>query len=143
MFFVILASAPLGRLLARVLPDYTVPLGRFSFSLNPGPFSIKEHAIVGIAANAGSQGQWASKYRQHTRSTVKSDSQPVPYSLSAYKCRLVQRHHHASGDSTLLWLGKTVQRVENMTLTVRQGASLLGFAFAAMGMSSSFHQILV
>ncbi|OHF00492.1 OPT oligopeptide transporter [Colletotrichum orchidophilum] len=59
VFFVILASAPLGRLLARTLPDYTVPLGRFSFSLNPGPFSIKEHAIIGIAANAGSQGQWA------------------------------------------------------------------------------------
>ncbi|TDZ18212.1 Oligopeptide transporter 2 [Colletotrichum orbiculare MAFF 240422] len=59
VFFVILASAPLGRLLARVLPDYTVRLGRFSFSLNPGPFSIKEHAIIGIAANAGSQGQWA------------------------------------------------------------------------------------
>ncbi|KAH8586419.1 OPT oligopeptide transporter [Bisporella sp. PMI_857] len=59
VFFVILASAPLGRILARVLPAYTVPLGRFSFSLNPGPFSIKEHAIIGIAANAGSQGQWA------------------------------------------------------------------------------------
>ncbi|KAH6887606.1 OPT oligopeptide transporter [Thelonectria olida] len=59
VFFVILASAPLGRVLARCLPNYTVPLGRFSFSLNPGPFSIKEHAIIGIAANAGSQGQWA------------------------------------------------------------------------------------
>ncbi|KAF7536567.1 hypothetical protein G7054_g4406 [Neopestalotiopsis clavispora] len=59
VFFVILASATLGRLLARLLPNYTVPLGRWSFSLNPGPFSIKEHAIIGIAANAGSQGQWA------------------------------------------------------------------------------------
>ncbi|KAI0156292.1 OPT oligopeptide transporter [Pestalotiopsis sp. NC0098] len=59
VFFVILASAPLGRLLARILPDCTVPLGRWSFSLNPGPFSVKEHAIIGIAANAGSQGQWA------------------------------------------------------------------------------------
>ncbi|KAL2854567.1 OPT oligopeptide transporter protein-domain-containing protein [Aspergillus pseudodeflectus] len=59
VFFVILASDPLGRLLARFLPHYKVPLGRFSFSLNPGPWSIKEHAIVGIAANAGSQGQWA------------------------------------------------------------------------------------
>ncbi|KAH8885598.1 OPT oligopeptide transporter [Thozetella sp. PMI_491] len=60
VFFVILASAPLGRLLARVLPDYKVPLGQWSFSLNPGPFSVKEHAIIGIAANAGSRGQWAS-----------------------------------------------------------------------------------
>lgn len=47
--------------MARILPAYRVPLGRFSFSLNPGPWSTKEHAIVGIAANAGSQGQWASK----------------------------------------------------------------------------------
>lgn len=61
VFFVILVSQPLGRLLARVLPDYTVPLGRYSFTLNPGPFSIKEHAIIGIAANSGSQGQWASE----------------------------------------------------------------------------------
>lgn len=61
MFFVILASDPLGRFLARVLPDYRVPLGRFSFSLNPGPWSTKEQAIVGLAANSGSQGQWASK----------------------------------------------------------------------------------
>ncbi|KAL5002852.1 OPT oligopeptide transporter protein-domain-containing protein [Aspergillus recurvatus] len=59
VFFVILASDPLGRFLARILPTYNVPLGRFSFSLNPGPWSPKEHAIVGIAANAGSQGQWA------------------------------------------------------------------------------------
>ncbi|KAL2801979.1 OPT oligopeptide transporter protein-domain-containing protein [Aspergillus granulosus] len=43
VFFVILASDPLGRLLARFLPNYRVPLGRFSFSLNPGPC----------------QGQWA------------------------------------------------------------------------------------
>lgn len=61
VFFVILASDPLGRFLARILPAYKVPLGGFSFSLNPGPWSTKEHAIVGIAANAGSQGQWASK----------------------------------------------------------------------------------
>ncbi|ROW09525.1 hypothetical protein VMCG_02611 [Cytospora schulzeri] len=67
VFFVILVSQPLGRLLARVLPDYTVPLGRFSFSLNPGPFSIKEHAIIGIAANSGSQGQWASTSELHSK----------------------------------------------------------------------------
>ncbi|KAK9851584.1 hypothetical protein MYU51_009473 [Penicillium brevicompactum] len=59
VFFVILASDPLGRFLARTLPDYRLPLGRFSFSLNPGPWSTKEHAIVGLAANSGSQGQWA------------------------------------------------------------------------------------
>ncbi|KAJ7735539.1 OPT oligopeptide transporter [Mycena maculata] len=59
VFFIILVSDPMGRSMARVLPNYTVPLGRFSFSLNPGPWSTKEHALVGIAANAGSQGQWS------------------------------------------------------------------------------------
>ncbi|KAF7326167.1 putative plant-like oligopeptide transporter [Mycena kentingensis (nom. inval.)] len=59
VFFVILTADPLGRFLARVLPEWTIPLGRLSFSLNPGPWSTKEHAIVGIAANAGSKGEWA------------------------------------------------------------------------------------
>ncbi|KAH0443797.1 OPT oligopeptide transporter [Colletotrichum camelliae] len=96
VFFVILASAPLGRLLARVLPAYTVPLGRFSFSLNPGPFSIKEHAIIGIAANAGSQGQWATY---------------LPTNAALY-------------------YGITINPA--IALFFGWGASLLGFAFAAM-----------
>ncbi|KAJ7443213.1 OPT oligopeptide transporter [Mycena galericulata] len=59
VFFVILVSDPMERIMARVLPDYTVPLGRFSFSLNGSPWSVKEYALIGTAANAGSQGQWA------------------------------------------------------------------------------------
>ncbi|OLN98074.1 Oligopeptide transporter 2-like protein 2 [Colletotrichum chlorophyti] len=96
VFFVILASAPLGRLLARALPDYRVPFGRFSFSLNPGPFSIKEHAIIGIAANAGSQGQWATF---------------LPTNAALY-------YGITMNPAVALFFG--------------WGASLLGFAFAAM-----------
>jgi hypothetical protein len=59
VFFVILASQPLGRLMARVLPDKTVPFWRWSFSLNPGTFTVKEHVMIGIIANAGTQGQWS------------------------------------------------------------------------------------
>ncbi|KAJ6543267.1 OPT oligopeptide transporter [Mycena vulgaris] len=33
VFFVILVSDPLGRFMARTVPEYTVPLGRFAFSL--------------------------------------------------------------------------------------------------------------
>ncbi|KAJ4389340.1 hypothetical protein N0V93_006807 [Gnomoniopsis smithogilvyi] len=96
VFFVILVSQPLGRLLARILPDYTVPLGRFSFSLNPGPFSIKEHAIIGIAANSGSQGQWATY---------------LPTNAALY-------------------YGITINPA--LALFFGWGASLLGFAYAAM-----------
>ncbi|KAJ1268282.1 hypothetical protein BS78_07G123400 [Paspalum vaginatum] len=52
-----IAALPIGRLMASTLPErpIRVPLtgGRLSFSLNPGPFSLKEHCLVTIFAGAG------------------------------------------------------------------------------------------
>ncbi|KAJ7635835.1 OPT oligopeptide transporter [Mycena polygramma] len=59
VFFIVLVSWPLGKTMEHIVPAYRVPLGRFSFSLNPGPFSAKEHVLMGIAGNAGSNGNWA------------------------------------------------------------------------------------
>ncbi|KAF8981947.1 hypothetical protein BGZ52_002332 [Haplosporangium bisporale] len=52
---VALVSLPLGHLMARVLPTTQFSLFGRSFSLNPGPFSIKEHVLIGTmtAANTG------------------------------------------------------------------------------------------
>jgi OPT family oligopeptide transporter len=51
------ASLPLGHFLARVLPTrkFKAPalLGRGEWSLNPGPFNMKEHVLISIFANAG------------------------------------------------------------------------------------------
>ncbi|XP_049375723.1 oligopeptide transporter 4-like [Solanum verrucosum] len=50
------ASLPLGKLLAKVLPTRKFHLPGFGlseFSLNPGPFSMKEHVLISIFANAG------------------------------------------------------------------------------------------
>ena len=45
---------PLGHLLARVLPRRTLrPVRGVEFSLNPGPFTVTEHVIICIFANAG------------------------------------------------------------------------------------------
>ncbi|RLM80025.1 oligopeptide transporter 4-like [Panicum miliaceum] len=45
---------PLGHFLARVLPRRTLrPAPGVEFSLNPGPFTVKEHVIICIFANAG------------------------------------------------------------------------------------------
>ncbi|OCF33178.1 OPT family small oligopeptide transporter [Kwoniella heveanensis BCC8398] len=41
---------PIGRAWEK-LPQWVVPLGPFSFYLNPGRFSIKEHALVAICVN--------------------------------------------------------------------------------------------
>ncbi|KAG0290125.1 OPT super, partial [Linnemannia gamsii] len=49
MFFVQIVSYWLGNLMARTLPHKDVSLcGLFKFSLNPGPFSIKEHVLIVI-----------------------------------------------------------------------------------------------
>ncbi|KAF9314644.1 hypothetical protein BGZ91_005954 [Linnemannia elongata] len=54
MFFVQIVSYWLGTLMARTLPTQDINLfGFFRFSLNPGPFSIKEHVLITISASAG------------------------------------------------------------------------------------------
>ena len=54
---VLVATLPAGRFMAAVLPEkkFRVPgLGSREFSLNPGPFNMKEHVLISIFANAGS-----------------------------------------------------------------------------------------
>lgn len=46
---------PAGKLMAATLPTrpIKIPGTKWSFSLNPGPFNIKEHCLITIFANAG------------------------------------------------------------------------------------------
>ncbi|KAK0588616.1 hypothetical protein LWI29_003229 [Acer saccharum] len=51
------ATLPIGHFLAAVLPEtqFRIPgCGSKMFSLNPGPFNMKEHVLISIFANAGS-----------------------------------------------------------------------------------------
>ncbi|CAK9152107.1 unnamed protein product [Ilex paraguariensis] len=51
------ATLPIGRFMAAVLPtaQFHLPgFGSRKFSLNPGPFNMKEHVLISIFANAGS-----------------------------------------------------------------------------------------
>lgn len=54
-------TLPLGKLMAATLPTrrFNVPLTRWSFTLNPGPFNLKEHVLITIFASAGSGGVYA------------------------------------------------------------------------------------
>ena len=51
-----LLSYPMGRAMASILPCRTFILfgGRWRFSFNPGPFSVKEHCVISIMANTAS-----------------------------------------------------------------------------------------
>ncbi|KAG0227826.1 hypothetical protein BGW42_002707 [Actinomortierella wolfii] len=48
-----LLAYPLGMMMARYLPTTTYSFFGYKFSLNPGPFNIKEHVLICIAANCG------------------------------------------------------------------------------------------
>ncbi|KAL1817652.1 hypothetical protein ACET3Z_020226 [Daucus carota] len=51
------ATLPIGRFMAAVIPmtQFRIPgFGSRVFSLNPGPFNMKEHVLITIFANAGS-----------------------------------------------------------------------------------------
>ncbi|KAF4355791.1 hypothetical protein F8388_011976 [Cannabis sativa] len=51
------AALPIGKFLAKALPNTrfrVLGLGERRFSLNPGPFNMKEHVLISIFANAGS-----------------------------------------------------------------------------------------
>lgn len=52
---------PIGKLMAATLPKKAirVPLTGWSFSLNPGPFNLKEHVLITIFANSGANGVYA------------------------------------------------------------------------------------
>ncbi|KAF9550275.1 hypothetical protein EC957_001182 [Mortierella hygrophila] len=59
IFFVNLVTFSLGKGMARILPSNKLTIGGYSMSLNPGPFNIKEHAMIGIAVSSGAGAAYA------------------------------------------------------------------------------------
>ena len=62
MISVQVVTLPIGRFMAKTLPTakFRVPgFGGREFSLNPGPFNVKEHVLISIFANVGSSTAYA------------------------------------------------------------------------------------
>lgn len=59
VFFVQLASYLLGTLMARTLPTTQYMAFGLHFTFNPGPFNIKEHMLIGVAAGTSSASAYA------------------------------------------------------------------------------------
>ncbi|TDL28758.1 OPT oligopeptide transporter [Rickenella mellea] len=55
----LLASLPLGKGMERVLPTHKFTFRGQTYSLNPGPFNIKEHALIAVMANVSVGGAYA------------------------------------------------------------------------------------
>ncbi|XP_022773786.1 oligopeptide transporter 6 [Durio zibethinus] len=63
-----IAVVPLGHLMARTLPSRVfLKNTRWEFTLNPGPFNMKEHVLITIFANSGA----GTVYATHILSAVK------------------------------------------------------------------------
>ncbi|KAK4489762.1 hypothetical protein RD792_000399 [Penstemon davidsonii] len=63
-----IAVVPLGHLMARTITKRAFFKGtRFEFTMNPGPFNMKEHVMITMLANAGA----GSVYATHILSSVK------------------------------------------------------------------------
>ncbi|XAR52176.1 hypothetical protein NMG60_11020106 [Bertholletia excelsa] len=63
-----IAVVPLGHLMARTITDRIFFKGtRWQFTLNPGPFNVKEHVLITIFASTGAGGVYAT----HILSAVK------------------------------------------------------------------------
>ncbi|RWR86505.1 oligopeptide transporter 1-like protein [Cinnamomum micranthum f. kanehirae] len=52
---------PIGKLMAATLPKKSIrfPMTKWSFTLNPGPFTMKEHVLITIFASSGSSSVYA------------------------------------------------------------------------------------
>lgn len=63
-----IAVVPLGHLMARTITDRVFFKGkRWEFTLNPGPFNVKEHVLITIFANSGA----GTVYATHVLTAVK------------------------------------------------------------------------
>lgn len=63
-----IAVVPLGHLMARTITNRTFFKGKkWEFTLNPGPFNIKEHVLITIFANSGA----GTVYATHVLTAVK------------------------------------------------------------------------
>ncbi|XP_010482752.1 PREDICTED: oligopeptide transporter 9 [Camelina sativa] len=63
-----IAVVPLGHLMAKVLPTRMFFEGsKWEFSMNPGPFNVKEHVLITIFANSGA----GTVYATHILSAIK------------------------------------------------------------------------
>ncbi|XP_057725512.1 oligopeptide transporter 1-like [Arachis stenosperma] len=56
-----IVAFPLGKFMAATLPTrhFHIPMTNWHFTLNPGPFTLKEHALITIFASAGASGVYA------------------------------------------------------------------------------------
>jgi len=113
---------PLGKFMAACLPSKTVRIMGWSFSLNPGPFNLKEHVLITIFANSGA----GTVYAIHVITAVRvfyGKNITFFVSLLVVLTTQVLRHGHARPASRVAARAKRLAFVSFVLRAVR------GFSF--------------
>ena len=85
---------PLGKLMAAFLPPKVVGINgtRWSFSLNPGPFNLKEHVLITIFANTGSNSVYAVSIITIVKAFYHRDIHPLAAMLLTQTTQVMHDH---------------------------------------------------
>ncbi|XP_021855683.1 oligopeptide transporter 1-like [Spinacia oleracea] len=86
-----IAVTPIGRLMASTLPtkQIIIPFTNWSFSMNPGPFNLKEHVLITIFASCGASGVYATRIITIVKAFYKREMNPVAAILLALTTQLL------------------------------------------------------
>ncbi|PKA47525.1 Oligopeptide transporter 5 [Apostasia shenzhenica] len=96
-------TLPIGRFLAATLPEKEIrlPFTNWSFSLNPGPFTMKEHSLITIFAGAGSSGVYAIYTVTIVKAFYHREIHPMAAFLLAQTTQVRMKDHLSSPYSSL------------------------------------------
>ncbi|OMP06990.1 Oligopeptide transporter OPT superfamily [Corchorus olitorius] len=127
---------------AATLPthEFRVPFTKWSFSLNPGPFTLKEHVLITIFANCGAGGVYAVNIITIVKAFYHRSFHPVAAILLAQTTQLLG--YGWAGlfrkflvDSPYMWWPATL--VQD-SITIQQiGSGLNGFGIGSFGLDWS------
>ena len=115
---------PIGKLMAAYLPKklIRVPGTKWSFSLNPGPFNLKEHVLITIFANSGSNPVYAVNIITIIKAFYDREIHPLAAMLltqttqvisllnCAYIYSKTKRYVNVDSDARI-WLGWSFQKI--------------------------------
>uniref|UniRef100_A0A7N0UCG8 Oligopeptide transporter 1 n=1 Tax=Kalanchoe fedtschenkoi TaxID=63787 RepID=A0A7N0UCG8_KALFE len=149
-----IAVLPLGRLMAAYLParPVRIPATNWSFSLNPGPFNLKEHVLITIFANSGSNSVYAVNIITIVKAFYLRDIHPAAAMLLTQTTQLLGYgwagiFRRFLVDSPYMWWPSNLVQVSLFRalheLEIRPKRGLTRLQFFLMVMTSSFAYYIV
>lgn len=149
IFFVQIAAHWTGHWMARVLPRRRVGFGVFSFSLNPGPYSIKETALITITAKSGATGNLATNALALVELYFDVKVPPLAamlfmwaivftgYSFAAIARRVVSYDPHFTWPQSLMQtaLLRSQDKASSSTLTSSSTSTMKVFIYCVAGLA--------